>query len=192
MLILHFLCRRGVFLHVRMFQHTVFEKIHAETFVQLWNDILVLSKYLVGRKDLNSDNPYRFIWYKILELNKKPLQMFLLHVFWKRKYQVNNLVVTIRTVHLTVCARQCSCLCWRPCDLKISFSHWNMPWNTWNRQWGSSNLIKSGLRYPTYKWAIFMPGKVLNIIYFLKGNNANNSNLILLGLEKQRVITLEA
>ena len=38
----------------------------------------------------------------------------------------------------------------------------------------------------------FMPGKVLNTIYFLKGNNADNSNLILLGLEKQRGITLEA
>ena len=37
-----------------------------------------------------------------------------------------------------------------------------------------------------------MPGKVLNTIYFLKGNNADNSNLILLGLEKQRGITLEA
>ena len=43
-----------------------------------------------------------------------------------------------------------------------------------------------------YKWAFFMPGKVLNTIYFLKGNNADNSNLILLGLEKQRGITLEA
>ena len=38
----------------------------------------------------------------------------------------------------------------------------------------------------------FMPCKVLNPIYFLKGNNANNSNLILLGLQKQRGITLEA
>ena len=38
----------------------------------------------------------------------------------------------------------------------------------------------------------FMPGKVLNTIYFLKGNNADSSNLILLGLEKQRVITFEA
>ena len=37
-----------------------------------------------------------------------------------------------------------------------------------------------------------MPGKVLNTIYFLKGNIADNSNLILLGLEKQRGITLEA
>ena len=43
-----------------------------------------------------------------------------------------------------------------------------------------------------YKWAIFMPGKVLNLIYFLKGNNADNSNLILLGLEKQRGMILEA
>ena len=40
-----------------------------------------------------------------------------------------------------------------------------------------------------------MSGKVLNMlktIYFLKGNNADNSNLILLGLEKQRGVTLEA
>ena len=37
-----------------------------------------------------------------------------------------------------------------------------------------------------------MPGKVLNTIYFLKGNNADNSNLILSWLEKQRGITLEA
>ena len=37
-----------------------------------------------------------------------------------------------------------------------------------------------------------MPGKVLNTIYFLKGNNANNLNLILLGLEKRRGITLDA
>ena len=43
-----------------------------------------------------------------------------------------------------------------------------------------------------YKWAFFMPGNVLNAIYLLKGNNADNSNLILLGLEKQRGITLEA
>ena len=48
------------------------------------------------------------------------------------------------------------------------------------------------LRYPMYKWAFFMPCKVLNTIYFLKGNNADNSNVILLGLEKQRGITLEA
>ena len=37
-----------------------------------------------------------------------------------------------------------------------------------------------------------MSGKVLKTIYFLKGNNAHNSNLILLGLEKQRGITLGA
>ena len=37
-----------------------------------------------------------------------------------------------------------------------------------------------------------MPGNVLNTVYFLKGNNANNLNLILLGLEKRRGITLEA
>ena len=37
-----------------------------------------------------------------------------------------------------------------------------------------------------------MPDKVLNPIYFLKGNNADNSNLILLGIEKQRGIILEA
>ena len=37
-----------------------------------------------------------------------------------------------------------------------------------------------------------MPGMVLNTIYFLKGNNADNSNLILLGLDKQRGITIEA
>ena len=37
-----------------------------------------------------------------------------------------------------------------------------------------------------------MPGKVLNTIYFLKGNNADNLDLILLGLEKQRGITHEA
>ena len=38
-----------------------------------------------------------------------------------------------------------------------------------------------------------MPGKVLKTIYFLKGSNANNSNLILFGLhvEKQRGITHE-
>ena len=37
-----------------------------------------------------------------------------------------------------------------------------------------------------------MSGKVLKTIYFLKDINADNSNLILLGLEKQRGITLEA
>ena len=36
-----------------------------------------------------------------------------------------------------------------------------------------------------YKWAIFMSGKVLKTIYFLKGNNVHNSNLILLGLENK-------
>ena len=50
----------------------------------------------------------------------------------------------------------------------------------------------SELRYPMYKWAIFMPGKVLITIYFLKGNNVDNSNLIFLGLEKQSGITLKA
>ena len=39
-----------------------------------------------------------------------------------------------------------------------------------------------------YKWAFVMSGKVLKTIYFLKGNNVDNSNLILLGLEKQRGI----
>ena len=37
-----------------------------------------------------------------------------------------------------------------------------------------------------------MSGKVLKTIYFLKGNDADNSNIILLGLEKQRGITREA
>ena len=37
-----------------------------------------------------------------------------------------------------------------------------------------------------------MSSKVLKPIYFLTGNNANSSNLILLGLEKQRGIPLEA
>ena len=37
----------------------------------------------------------------------------------------------------------------------------------------------------------FVFGKVLKAIYFLKGNNAN-SNLILLGMEKQSFITVEA
>ena len=37
-----------------------------------------------------------------------------------------------------------------------------------------------------------MPGKVLNPIYFLKGYNGDNSNSILLRLEKHREITLEA
>ena len=46
-------------------------------------------------------------------------------------------------------------------------------------------------RYPVYKWAILMPDKVLKTIYFLQGNKADNSNLILLGLEKQRGITHE-
>ena len=36
-----------------------------------------------------------------------------------------------------------------------------------------------------------MSGKVLKTIYFLKGNKGDISNLILLGLEKQRGITLE-
>ena len=38
----------------------------------------------------------------------------------------------------------------------------------------------------------FMSGKVLKTVYFLKGNNADNSNLILMGLEEQRRITLGA
>ena len=38
----------------------------------------------------------------------------------------------------------------------------------------------------------FMPGKVLKTIYFLKGSNADNSNLIILGLEKQREVNHEA
>ena len=37
----------------------------------------------------------------------------------------------------------------------------------------------------------FMSSKVLKTIYFLKGNNAHNSKLILLGLEKQNGITLD-
>ena len=37
-----------------------------------------------------------------------------------------------------------------------------------------------------------MSGKTLKTIYFLKGINAYNSKLILIGLEKQRGITLGA
>ena len=36
-----------------------------------------------------------------------------------------------------------------------------------------------------------MSGKVLNTIYFLKGNKVDKSNIILLELEKQRGVTLE-
>ena len=38
----------------------------------------------------------------------------------------------------------------------------------------------------------FVSGKVLKTICFLKGNTVDNSNLILLGLEKQRGMTFEA
>ena len=57
------------------------------------------------------------------------------------------------------------------------------------------SLFKSPVGRILQSWrcfGIFMPGKVLNTIYFLKGNNADKSNLILLGLEKRRGITLEA
>ena len=37
-----------------------------------------------------------------------------------------------------------------------------------------------------------MSGNVLKTIYFLKDDNVDNSNSILLGLEKQRGITLDA
>ena len=43
-----------------------------------------------------------------------------------------------------------------------------------------------------YKWVIFYVWKVLKTIYFLKGYNAFNSNVILLGQEKPMGITLEA
>ena len=38
----------------------------------------------------------------------------------------------------------------------------------------------------------FMSFKVLKPINFLKGNNADNSSLILLGLEKQSGMTIDA
>ena len=37
-----------------------------------------------------------------------------------------------------------------------------------------------------------MSGEVQRTIYFLKGNNVDNTNSIFVGLEKQRGITLEA
>ena len=46
--------------------------------------------------------------------------------------------------------------------------------------------------YDVQMGIFLMSGKVLKTIYFLKGNNSFNSNLILLGLDKQRGITLEA
>ena len=59
---------------VRMFLRTVYEKIHAETAVQLGSDILVLWKCLAGRGGFN-DIIYTILWYKILKFNEKPIQI---------------------------------------------------------------------------------------------------------------------
>ena len=69
------LWQQGVLLYVRMFLRTFYEKIHAETSVQLGSDILVLLKCFAGRrgsmtfftafcdiKSWNSTrNPYKFV-----------------------------------------------------------------------------------------------------------------------------------
>ena len=58
--------------------------------------------------------------------------------------------------------------------------------------WQIPPFLGSSLRHPLYKLGnFFMPGKVLKTIYFLKGSNADKSNLIILGLEKQKGITHE-
>ena len=57
-----------------MFLHTVYEKIHAETSVQLGSDILVLLKCLAGRRGFN-DVLYNFLWYKLLKFNEKSVQI---------------------------------------------------------------------------------------------------------------------
>ena len=91
-----------MFLDVRMFLCTVYEKFRAETSVQLGSDILVLLKCLAGRRGFNVIL-YSFLWYNILKIIEKPIQIcFYCKFFWKRKYQVNNRVVILRTVDLTV------------------------------------------------------------------------------------------
>ena len=57
-----------------MFLRTVYEKIHAETAVQLGSDILVLLKCLAGRRGFN-DIIYTILWYKIQKFNEKPIQI---------------------------------------------------------------------------------------------------------------------
>ena len=67
-------------LYVRMFLRTVYENIHAETSVQLGNDILVILKCLAGRRGFNYIL-YSFLWYKILKFNEKAIKNFLMQVF---------------------------------------------------------------------------------------------------------------
>ena len=83
--------------------HCLWEiEIHAETSVQLGSDILVLLKCLKGKMgsmtfftafcDIKSWNSTR--------------NLFLLQVFWKREYQIDNRVVILRTVDLIVWKRR--------------------------------------------------------------------------------------
>ena len=67
-----------------------YEKIHAETSVQLGSYILVLLKCLAGRRRFN-DILYGFLLCKILKFQRENhTNLFLLQVLWKRKYQVNK------------------------------------------------------------------------------------------------------
>ena len=66
--------QQGVLFYVRMFLRTFYEKIHAETSVQLGSDILVLLKYLAGRRGFN-DVLYNFLWYEILKFKQKFVQI---------------------------------------------------------------------------------------------------------------------
>ena len=69
---------------------TVYEKIHVETSVQLSSANLVLLKYLADRSGFN-DILYIFLWHIILKCYREThANLFLLQVFWIRKYKVNK------------------------------------------------------------------------------------------------------
>ena len=88
-----------------MFLRTVYEKIHAETSVQLRSDILVLLKCLAGRRGFN-DVLYNFLCYKILKFNDKSVQIcFYCKCFENESVRLTNRIVKLRTVDLTVCCR---------------------------------------------------------------------------------------
>ena len=91
-----------MFLYVRMFLHTGFETMCAKTSVQLESDILVFSKWLMGSWGswrLLIDLLDIILW----NLTRSPSKFVLLYLLWKRKHQVNNRVVILHTVDLTVC-----------------------------------------------------------------------------------------
>ena len=81
--------------------------------------------------------------------NSTRTNLFLLQVFWKRKYQVNNRVVILRTVDLTMwnhqtigtCLRKGLCISMTDCEGTTTGLETEMTWTLHEVVWKMRNLI---------------------------------------------------